>query len=82
MTEDTRKYLVWSNEHRAWWGPNYQGYLLTISHAGRYSLREATIICTNANAYLPATSEPNEVMVLAPEELTEAGPANLPGLAE
>ena len=79
MTEDTRKYLIWSNEHGLWWGPGYCGYARLISKAGRYKLTEATIICTNANAYLKATAEPNEVMVLAPEELRDAAEANSPG---
>jgi hypothetical protein len=83
VTEDTRNYLIWSNEHRAWWGPGYRGYVQIISHAGRYKLTEATVICTNANAYLSATAEPNEVMLLAPEELPAVvAVANAPGLTE
>lgn len=83
MTEDTRKYLVWSNEHRLWWGPGHSGYTPIISQAGRYGVGAALMICTNANAYLKATAEPNEVMVLAPEELSAAQVvANSPGLTE
>lgn len=79
VSVDKRKYLIWSNEHGLWWGPGYCGYTPVISRAGRYRLTEATIICTNANAYLAATAEPNEVMVLAPEELLDAAEANSPG---
>lgn len=41
-------YLIWSNEHRAWWGPQRSGYVLTISAAGRYLREEALEICRNA----------------------------------
>lgn len=34
-------YLIWSNEHRAWWRPRAQGYTKRIDHAGRYSREEA-----------------------------------------
>lgn len=83
IAEDTRNYLIWSNEHRSWWGPGFSGYVQVISRAGRYRLTEATVICTNANASLAPTAEPNEVMVLAPEELSVTEIiANSPGLTE
>jgi hypothetical protein len=41
-------YLIWSNEHGAWWGPNTVGYVRRIEHAGRYSHEQALHICTNA----------------------------------
>lgn len=39
------EYLVWSNEHGAWWRPNSQGYTTLIQAAGRYSREEALKIC-------------------------------------
>ena len=30
-------YLIWSNEHRAWWRPNAKGYTVHIKTAGRYT---------------------------------------------
>lgn len=42
-------YLVWSNEHNAWWGPNHRGYVNRVEHAGRYSKEEALKICQGAN---------------------------------
>lgn len=33
----TADYLVWSNEHAAWWGPDHAGYYTRIEAAGRYS---------------------------------------------
>jgi hypothetical protein len=64
-------YLIWSNEHRAWWAPNECGYVKIISKAGRYSEVRATQICENANSYQNINEEPNEVMVLAPEHLKD-----------
>lgn len=42
------KWLVWSNEHRAWWRPNWQGYTVMLDQAGRYSKDEASAICERA----------------------------------
>lgn len=41
-------FLIWSNQHRAWWGPGRMRYVKRISEAGRYSESEALEICTNA----------------------------------
>ena len=41
-------YLVWSNEHRRWWGPGSCGYVKRVSDAGRYSRENAIEICRNA----------------------------------
>jgi hypothetical protein len=41
-------YLVWSNEHRGWWGPGRRGYVREVSRAGRYSYKQAIEICRNA----------------------------------
>jgi hypothetical protein len=41
-------YLIWSNEHRAWWGPGRSGYVQRVEHAGHYSREEALDICTDA----------------------------------
>lgn len=38
-------YLIWSNEHRAWWGPDECGYVRRLGDAGRYSRADALIIC-------------------------------------
>lgn len=50
MSEISAKpaYLIWSNEHRAWWGPGRRGYVKRIADAGRYSESAALEICTNA----------------------------------
>ena len=46
-------YLIWSNEHRAWWGPGERGYVKRVENAGRYSRNEALAICTRS---MPGTS--------------------------
>ncbi len=61
-------YLIWSNEHRAWWGPGRHGYTTNTDMAGRYSEVEATEIVLNANRYQKPDLPPNEIMVLAPAE--------------
>jgi hypothetical protein len=63
------KYLIWSNEHRAWWRPSHAGYTCLIEGAGRYSRAEAERICQNANEYLQPGAMRHEVLVLAPESL-------------
>lgn len=49
----TERYLIWSHEHSAWWGPGRCGYVSSIGKAGRYSEAEAMDICTNS---IPGTS--------------------------
>lgn len=41
-------YLVWSHEHRRWWGVNGAGYVRSFEAAGRYTHREALLICVRA----------------------------------
>lgn len=33
-------WLIWSNEHNAWWAPNSLGYTPSITKAGRYTLED------------------------------------------
>lgn len=41
-------YLIWSNEHRAWWRPASLGYTTNIRGAGRYTREQAMGICARA----------------------------------
>lgn len=43
--KQAHEWLIWSNEHRAWWGPGRCGYPEKVSAAGRYTLTEARDIC-------------------------------------
>jgi len=42
------QYLIWSFEHRAWWGPDRCGYTTDIERAGRYTKEEAGEIVTSS----------------------------------
>ena len=57
------KWLIWSNQHEAWWAPKSMGYVASIKDAGRYSQREACKICLNANLSQNPAAKPNETMV-------------------
>ncbi|MGQ3671832.1 hypothetical protein ACT6QG_05490 [Xanthobacter sp. TB0136] len=56
-------YVVWSNEHSAWWGPDRRGYNTHLTHAGRYTRDEALWICTRARGGREFHSNPTEVPV-------------------
>ncbi|MDN5849112.1 MAG: hypothetical protein L0H63_05660 [Nitrococcus sp.] len=60
------KWLVWSNEHGAWWRPAKWGYTRAIEEAGRYTRAEADAIVAQANIVIEPGERPNEVAVLAP----------------
>lgn len=42
-------FLVWSNEHDAWWGPNHRGYSTNVLAAGIYSRADAEEIVANSD---------------------------------
>lgn len=46
MAEST--YYIWSNEHRAWWGPGRCGYTPDITKAGHCTREQAIEICRDA----------------------------------
>lgn len=57
-------YLVWSNEHSAWWGPNRCGYTRVIASAGRYSRAEAlTIAGTRDGGWHVSKGNPDEIAI-------------------
>jgi hypothetical protein len=72
------RFLIWSNEHHAWWGPAESGYTQHIDEAGRYRRDDADRICRHATVdgqlstdrTDPVTGRPyrefSEVAVLAP----------------
>lgn len=62
-----RKWLVWSNEHRAYWGPGHSGYVEKRSEAGRYTYEEAVKIVYGANRYRKDEDFPFEAMILDEE---------------
>jgi hypothetical protein len=64
-----KPFLVWSEEHGAWWRPGRAGYTRSIREAGRYSLDEAAAIVENANRYVRDGF--NEVAVFDPMQRPE-----------
>ncbi len=61
-------WLVWSNEHRAWWAPDHCDYVREVEHAGRYTFEEAMRIASARNGGLPGKDgNPGELIQPSPE---------------
>jgi len=67
------EWLIWSNEHHAWWKPKEAGYITKRGGAGRYSYERACDIVYNANKHQSFDKVPNETMVRV-----ESGCCNAP----
>jgi hypothetical protein len=61
----TIEWLIWSNEHMAWWRADSCGYTTEVASAGRYTERQAVNICTGARAGTPESGIFPEVMIPA-----------------
>ncbi len=48
METPAMKYVIWSYEHDAWWGPYGRGYVHDLEHAGRYDATLAGDIVINS----------------------------------
>jgi len=46
---DDDRWLIWSYEHDAWWGPGGWGYTSVLAKAGHYERAEADRIVAKAN---------------------------------
>lgn len=57
------RYLIWSNEHRAWWRPNHASYTVHAEQAGRYTHEEALRICAGARDGWRPGEPPPEIPV-------------------
>jgi hypothetical protein len=57
-------YLIWSNEHRAWWRPGSMGYTHDIASAGRYSREEAIRYCSGSFPFREVDAPPPELPIL------------------
>ena len=62
------KFLIWSEEHHAWWKGTKQGYTRSIFDAGCFTQREACDIVKSGNAFLDPTCDPplNEIAIEDP----------------
>lgn len=49
--DNSQCWLIWSEEHGAWWAPAKSGYTRSLQAAGRYSEEDARLICRSANFY-------------------------------
>jgi len=61
---DDLKYLIWSNEHNAWWRSKEAGYTYQIEFAGVYSREETINICATARDGIRKDRTPTEIPVL------------------
>lgn len=52
-TKEIPRWIIWSEEHGAWWAPDRAGYTRSLEHAGRYLEVDALEIEYQANRYLP-----------------------------
>ena len=48
MMHSERTFLIWSIEHRAWWGPHRRGYTTELGQAGHYPHDAAIELCCTA----------------------------------
>ena len=56
-------YLIWSNEHGAWWRNAGRGYTLDVALAGLYPRDEAINICVQARGGWVEGKAPPEIPV-------------------
>ena len=54
-------WLVWSNEHGAWWGPNESGYYTDIRSAGRYR-KEKAMECADSRSHIKRKLPPEVII--------------------
>ena len=59
--QEKHEWLIWSNEHGAYWKQNSCGYTQSFRNAGLYTFDEALQIVSDANKYCKEV--PNEAMV-------------------
>jgi hypothetical protein len=62
------RYVLWSEEHGAWWGAVEWGYTRSLLAAGRYSEADARKIADDANRYSKTLQEVALPDPLPPEE--------------
>lgn len=57
------QYLIWSNEHSAWWRSDSLGYTKVLEKAGKYPRSAALMICATARAGFKDSGIPSEIPV-------------------
>jgi hypothetical protein len=72
MAMASGEYLIWSNEHGAWWRSGSQGYTTSLQQAGRYSREDAIVKCCGHGRGKDKGGAPYEIPVRAADmELVE-----------
>lgn len=56
-------YLIWSNEHRAWWRADSLGYTIDLATAGRYPRAAAVSIAARARDGWREGEPPPEIAI-------------------
>ncbi len=71
----SERFVIWSNEHRAWWRPASMGYTPELEAAGRYTLTDAIKICNGGNIAWKQGENPHELPIMesVARELVAAG---------
>ncbi|MBN8844823.1 MAG: hypothetical protein J0H88_16400 [Sphingomonadales bacterium] len=70
--DDAGQYLVWSNEHRGWWGPDRRGYTQFAERAGRYGRDEALRIAGVARGGWMTGKNPSEIAIPEADALPQS----------
>lgn len=68
---DELVYVIWSNEHSAWWGPNRHGYTTVLSGAGYYSRAAAISIARDARGGWRKGENPPEIAIPLPDAIDQ-----------
>jgi hypothetical protein len=71
-------YIIWSEEHGAWWVAGGWGYTRSMFLAGKWTKAETEEILHKANHYLPEGACLNEIAFPAPEFVTQQAVAAKP----
>jgi hypothetical protein len=66
------RYIIWSEEHNAWWRDDKMGYTHSIIYAGRFEQREACEIVKTGNRFLDPGDEPPLNEIAIPDPLVPA----------
>ena len=66
------QYLIWSNEHRAWWAPERQGYTQSVDRAGRYSRAEAMDTAGAGRGGWSKGKNPGEIAILEADAVEQS----------
>lgn len=62
------KFLLWSNKHGMWWGPERRGYTANIDEAGRYT-ETAAVNAVVQSAYHGRVDQVTCMVVAPPPEV-------------